>query len=119
MSLRKWALLFGVLFILAGIAGFMPMFTPNGKLLGIFQVDPMHNWIHLVSGIVALLAMSKRAFAKLYFIVFGIIYGLVAISGFVYPEHMMMMQMNMADHLLHIVIAVVALYVGFTAKASA
>jgi hypothetical protein len=117
-SVRVWSFLFGIIFVAIGVAGFMPMFMTDDKLLGIFQVDAMHNIVHLVSGVVALLAaMSSAVYSRLYFRIFGLIYGVIAIAGFIYGSQMeTMMHMNMADHMLHLVIAIVALYIGFTTK---
>lgn len=118
-KVRVWSFIFGILFVAGGIAGFMPRFMTDDKLFGLFQVDAMHNIVHLVSGIIALLAVSSARYSRLYFRVLGVVYGLIAIAGFVYGNEMaatMHMQMNMADHILHIVIAVVALYIGFTTK---
>src|SRR4051812_32214391 len=53
------AILFGLVFLLVGILGFVPAATPdtNGMpmLLGIFHVNTVHNFIHLASGVVFLL----------------------------------------------------------------
>src|SRR3990167_8469380 len=119
---RIFAILFGIGFIFAGVAGFLPMFMPDGLLLGYFEVDAMHNLVHLISGIIAILAATNYRYAKLYFQVFGIIYGIVTIAGFVLGGdfNFMMMHMNMADNILHLGITIVALYLEFaTKKASA
>lgn len=114
--LRMIAFLFGVAFILAGVAGYLPSFTQNGLLFGYFMVNPMHNMVHIVSGLVAIFACTNAGYAKWFFRLFGIIYGLVAISGFYWHGDLMMMHMNMADNMLHTVIAIVSLYLGFVAK---
>jgi hypothetical protein len=113
LGIRTFAILFGIVFIAVGIAGFLPMFTTDNMLLGLFMVDPMHNWVHIASGIVAFLAATKIGYAKLFFQVFGIVYGLVAILGFVWNGDLILMQVNMADNFLHAAIAVVSLYLGF------
>jgi Domain of unknown function (DUF4383) len=53
---KTLALLFGVVFLLIGILGFVPAVTPNEMLLNIFHVNAAHNAVHLLTGIVALLA---------------------------------------------------------------
>lgn len=112
-SLRFWSGLFGVAFILAGVAGFMPVLAPNDMLLGIFMIDGMHNTIHIISGVIAILAATKARLARMYFIIFGIVYLIVAIAGFANSSNVLGMQMNMADNFLHLVIAIIALYFGF------
>lgn len=107
---------FGAVFLVLGVLGFVPGFTPDGHLLGIFDVDTFHNIIHLSSGVVALFAGFKsEAASRLYFQAFGIVYGLVAILGFVYMDREILglVANNMADNLLHVAIAGSALTLGF------
>lgn len=118
MTLKPFAIIIGIGFIVAGILGFVPHVTVNGLLLGIFAVDPMHNFIHISSGIIALAASCSEKAAKLYFQVFGIIYALVAVLGFVLKGHILMMHMNMADNYLHVVLAIIILYLGFVFKSA-
>jgi len=119
MFLRIMALLFGIGFLFAGVAGFMPQFTPNNLLFGYFGVSPIHNAIHLASGVVALIAATDFRYAKWYFILFGLVYGAVAIVGVAQPQMMSMgtmMNMNPADNMLHGGIAIVSLLLGLTAR---
>ena len=58
MNVRTLAKVFGVVFVLVGILGFVPGITSGGHLLGIFEVDTTHNIIHLISGILAFVAVS-------------------------------------------------------------
>ncbi|MBC7764794.1 DUF4383 domain-containing protein, partial [Microbacteriaceae bacterium] len=45
-------MVFGVVFVAIGVLGFVPgVTTEDGLLLGIFQVSPLHNVIHILSGI--------------------------------------------------------------------
>ena len=114
--LKTVAKIFGIVLFMIGVLGFVPALTPNGHLLGIFHVDTLHNIIHLASGIIALFCgfLSVRA-AQLYFQIFGVVYGLVAVLGFVYMENDILgvLANNMADNLLHVVIAGSALALGF------
>lgn len=113
--LRVLSFLFGIAFIAAGILGFLPAFVSDGNLLlGIFEVDTMHNCVHLISGIIAILASTKVNLAKLYFQIFGIIYAIVTIVGFWRAGDIFgIMHVNMADNFLHLVIAIIALFLGF------
>ena len=120
--LKTMAYIFGVVFLLIGILGFIPAFTPTntGLLLGIFHVDAIHNLVHLLSGAAALYAgMTSAKTAKMYFQIFGVVYALVAVLGFIDPSGdklIGLMASNVADTWLHVVIAVVALYLGFASK---
>ena len=114
--LKTWAWIFAVAFIVIGILGFVPgITTADGHLLGIFEVDPLHNIIHLLSGLVALFVVFGSAAAQqMYFKVFGIVYLLVTIIGFVQGDTVLgLINTNMADHILHLLIAIVSLWLGF------
>jgi hypothetical protein len=115
MNIQKAAKWFGIIFILLGVLGFVPGVTTDGYLLGIFHVDTVHNVIHLLSGIVALCCAGSASAAKSYFKIFGVIYGLVTIIGFTNGESILgIFSINAADNVLHLLISVVALYLGFS-----
>lgn len=115
--IQKLAWIFGAVFVLVGVLGFVPALTPDGYLLGIFEVDTLHNVIHLLSGVLALGAAWTGVYARLYFQVFGVVYGVVAVVGFLQGGSVLgLFPVNAADHLLHLVIAAVALYAGFAMK---
>ena len=62
------AVLFGVVFLLVGILGFVPAVTKDQMLLGIFHVNAAHNCVHLLSGVVALLCgMCGAGASRWYF----------------------------------------------------
>lgn len=117
--LKKAALLFGIVFIVIGIAGFIPALLTDdvdgvGKLLGLFLVSPLHNVIHLASGAAALAAAGSSRTARLYFQIFGVVYALVTILGFIQGDNVLgLIDVNAADNLLHLVISAASLYLGF------
>lgn len=117
--LKTAAIVFGIFFIVAGVGGFFPSLAPHGMLFGIFMVGPVHNTIHLASGLAAFLcAFAGVGAARKYFQIFGVVYLLVALLGFVYGNEplMGMVEHNKADIGLHIAIAAVALFLGFAGK---
>lgn len=121
--LKTAAIIFGVFFIIAGIGGFVPGLAPamgDGRMLfGIFMVGPVHNAIHLASGAAALIcAFTSVGATRKYFQIFGVVYLLVALIGFVYGDSKLlgMVEHNKHDIWLHIVIAAAALFLGFVAK---
>jgi hypothetical protein len=117
--LRSAAKVFGFVLLAIGIMGFIPGLTPDDHLLSVFHVDPLHNLIHLGSGAVSLWAgyTSRRA-SRMYFQVFGLVYALVALLGFMAGDGDVLgvLANNMADTWLHVVIASSALYLGFGSK---
>ena len=81
---QKLAFVFGIVFLLVGILGFIPGITENapgdfagenseGSLLGVFQTSVLHNLAHLAFGI-GILAARKHATALTYLLVGGIAY---------------------------------------------
>jgi uncharacterized protein DUF4383 len=111
------AVLFGVVFLLVGILGFVPAVTKDEMLLGIFHVNTAHNAVHLLSGVVALLCgMSGVCASRWYFRIFGLVYAAVAVMGFMAGGDTMLLGLisnNMADTWLHVGIAAVSLLLGF------
>lgn len=118
--LKLIAILFGLLMIVLGILGFLPDFTPRGFLFGIFSVNPMHNVVHLLTGILALVCgLSNSLAAKVFFILFGLVYGAIAVFGFMHGDGLFYgMAINQADNWLHTAISLFSLYVGFFVKKS-
>ncbi|MEO8485476.1 MAG: DUF4383 domain-containing protein [Betaproteobacteria bacterium] len=117
--LKKIGLAFGVIMLLAGIAGYVPALVPDGKLLGIFAVNGAHNLVHVATGVVALvLAFASPGNLSMFFKVFGIVYGLVAVLGMFAGEQPLLgiIAHNMADMWLHVAIAAFSLWVGFGMK---
>jgi hypothetical protein len=114
------AKVFGVVFLVIGVLGFVPQATPDHMLLGVFHVNAFHNLVHIASGAIALFAASRgpRA-AQTYFRVFGIVYGLVAVLGFFEGEGEILgvLANNMADVWLHVGIAALSLLLGFGVRA--
>ena len=122
-ALKKVAIGFGAALTLVGIMGFIGLFTSaaNGheKLLGLFEVDTLHNIIHLASGLVCLAASRNVATSQLFFKVFSFVYGLVTLLGFIQGHTVLgPIDINPADNLLHIAITLFALYFGFAFKTS-
>jgi hypothetical protein len=122
--LKKAALVFGIVFVVIGIGGFLPFLVTKDSagmdlLLGLFMVSALHNVIHLVSGVAALASSATEKYARLYFQVFGVVYALVTVIGFVQGDTVLgLIHVNMADNLLHLVIALASLYLGFGMKST-
>lgn len=114
--MKRFAIIFGAILLVIGIAGFVPALTPDGRIFGIFAVDAMHNVVHIVTGLAAIAcAMASELAARTFFRIFGVVYGLIAVLGFMTggDGQVMGMAMNMADHVLHVGIAAISLWAGF------
>lgn len=103
----------GIVLLIIGIIGFV-----NAPVLGIFEVNTIHNIVHILSGVIAIIAVSSsESAARLYLIIFGIVYGLVTIVGFVNGGDIFgLFTANQADNYLHAAITLVCLGVGFGGK---
>lgn len=109
----------GVVFVLIGVIGFV-----NNPILGLFGVNLLHNLIHLLSGVVLLAVgfLNRGIYARVTNQVFGVVYLLVGLLGFLAPgiaNPLLGMDVGnpIADHVLHLLLAVVFLGVGFGVKA--
>src|SRR5690606_30286113 len=92
-ALQRAALWIGVIFLLIGIAGFIPGVTTNydqmafagaeseALLLGIFQVSILHNIVHLLFGVWGLAAARSFSGSRMFLIGGGLIYGLLWVYG--------------------------------------
>ncbi len=113
---KTLGMLFGIVFLAVGILGFVPGVTNNEMLLGIFMVNTAHSVVHIVSGAIFLIAsMSGAGAARIWFQIFGVIYAVVAILGFMNPSGPLlgMISNNPNDTYLHVVLAVLMLAIGF------
>ncbi|TSC79650.1 MAG: conserved membrane protein of unknown function [Candidatus Peregrinibacteria bacterium Gr01-1014_25] len=103
--------LLGIVLVAVGVLGFV---LPS-PLLGYFEVDTLHNVVHLVSGLIGLWAASQGvATSRLFLLIFGVVYGAVTVIGFAMGGSILgLFMVNMADNYLHAVIAAVCLGFGF------
>ena len=126
-NMQRAATAVGAVFLLVGIAGFIPGLTTDydtmefagheseALLLGVFQVSILHNIVHLLFGVAGLALARTWNTARLYLIGGGVIYGLLWIYGLVVDkEHQAnFVPLNTADDWLHFVIAVGMVGLGF------
>jgi hypothetical protein len=108
------AMLAGLVFLLVGIAGFIPGITTNlydgldfagdgseAELLGIFQVSVLHNIVHLLFGAGLFMAATPEG-ARNYLIGAGVIYLVLFVLGIVGGADWI--PANNADDWLHLVL---------------
>ncbi|MBV9570963.1 MAG: DUF4383 domain-containing protein [Alphaproteobacteria bacterium] len=126
LNARNAAFVLGIVFLIVGVLGYVPNpivgHTSDGSQ-AIFAANTTHNLVHIISGIFLLLGAYTALTPSLALKILGIVYALVAVLGFIMPgENGMMLgmiEMNMADHLLHVVLAVIILAAGFALPATA
>lgn len=129
MSLHVFARIFGVIFLLVGVAGFIPALTPAhshpdvtmnasmGMLLGLFPVNILHNIVHILFGLWGLIAGANYAASRVYFRFVAVIYALLAIMGLIDAGNLHttfgLIPLYGNDVWLHALIALVSGYLGF------
>jgi hypothetical protein len=127
MSKRGFATILGLLFLLAGILGFVPpliwpaqggalaMDSPHGLLLGIFPVNAAHNGAHILFGLWGLAAARSAGAAMLYARAVAILYALLTLMGMIpgLDDLFGLMPLYGNDIWLHLGIAATAAYFGW------
>ena len=121
-TVQRVAQIFGIVFILVAIVGFVtsgssmeadPEIAP--KIFGLFPVNLLHNVVHLLFGIWGLAASRSFEGSRSYGRIGGIVYLLLAVIGFVSPDGFGMVPLGGHDIWLHVVLALGLLAAGFTA----
>lgn len=114
---KNLTLIFGIVFVVVGLLGFIGGLGIVGPT-GIFATNTLHDVVHLLTGIVLILvAVSAPSKSKSALIIFGVVYLLVTIVGFVVGEgEVLGILMNSADHYLHLVLTIVLLIGAFASK---
>ncbi|MET4099866.1 hypothetical protein ABIB37_002103 [Agrococcus sp. UYP10] len=116
---RLVATIFGAVYLLVGVLGLFVaggniVGQEGGLLLGIFQVNHLHNVAHLIIG-GALLAAGLRSTpaAKGTNTTVGAVYLLLGIVGFfLVGTPLNILALNAPDHILHLASAIVLLGAG-------
>lgn len=113
---RVFALLFGAVLVLVGLLGFVPQFvSDDGLLLGIFGINALHNVVHVLTGLLGLVLGYYAGGASLFNKVGGVLYLLVFVVGAIAVAlgSGLFLNLNWADNLLHLALALVVGAVGF------
>ena len=132
MSVRYFALVLGIIFLLIGILGFIPGLTVmpethqhdlavegpgHGYLLGLFHVNVLHNLIHLLFGVWGIIAYRTFDASRIYSRSVAVIYGVLTIMGLIPGLNTVfgLVPIHGHDVWLHLMIAAAAAYFGFAA----
>ncbi len=122
---RPWpqvlGLAFGAIYLLVGIVGFFVTGFDNfagneqHEMLVIFQINPLHNIVHILIGVVGLALSRTLAGAKTFGLLLAVGYGLAFIYGVIaVGKDWDFLNINWADNILHLLSAIVggAIYAG-------
>jgi hypothetical protein len=125
------ATIMGVVFLLVGIVGFV---APG---VGGFHLSTAHNLIHIISGALSLYfgLAGTLSGARLFCLVFGAVYGLLGVAGFLLgaPGSPSMpgmdadsrlfkvlpgrLELGTSDHTFHVLLALVYIVAGLLTRA--
>ncbi|MFG1954979.1 DUF4383 domain-containing protein [Micromonospora sp. NPDC048830] len=113
---QRAAAVFGVVFLLVGVLGFIPGITTRyddlyfaghtseAKLLGVFQVSVLHNIVHLAFGVAGLVLSRSVHGARTFLVGGGAIYLVLWLYGLVVDHRTAanFIPVNSADNWLHL-----------------
>jgi hypothetical protein len=130
LNVRYFALVLGIMFLLVGVAGFIPgLVQPGpehglrvhgpgeGYLFGLFHVNLLHNLVHILFGIWGIAAYARFDAARLFARVVAISYGVLVLFGLC-PSPMIntiwgLVPVHGHDVWLHAVLALAGAYFGW------
>jgi uncharacterized membrane protein HdeD (DUF308 family) len=113
---KSLALVIGIVFLLVGAAGLFPNTIVGENAM--FVTDFTHNLIHLVVGLIFVLVAEKAtAKSSATLKTLGVIVIIVAALGFFYGTSIFgFISTNAASNWFHLVIGLISLIAGFSAK---
>lgn len=117
--MRAFAYIIGIVFLIIGVAGFVPNLVIEEHLVVVFHVNFWLNTLHVASGIFALLAgFSPRVILRLYYQIFGVLYAILALLGFIYGEREILdfLASNSPDTWFHVIVAIACLILGYASR---
>ncbi len=132
MPIRTFATIFGVVFLLAGLSGFVPALSPthvhhdlnvtagSRLALGLFPVNVLHNVVHLLFGVWGLLTARSVSGSIVYAKGVALIYAVLTVLGLIPVTDTVfgLVPIYGNDIWLHAGLALVAGYFGFVQKRS-
>jgi hypothetical protein len=117
LSLQRVTLALGVLYVAIGVLGFVPGITSNGLLLGIFQVNTLHNIAHLALGAVLIWGGMSPSYVMVNKVL-AVVFAVLVVASFVAPV-LEQLPLNPPDTVLHLASMILTGYIGFIAGSSA
>ena len=116
-------MLFGWIYTIVGIAGFIPAlggsFSMTGStLLGVAPVNVLHNIVHLIIGIAGLTMSRTEEGAGTFCKTFGIVLLLLGIIGFIQPNLFGILPIGGGDIWIHLITGAILAVAGFASAPS-
>ncbi len=114
---RPWpqtvGLVFGAVYLLVGIVGFFvtgfrDFAQPSDATLILFDINPLHNIVHILIGVVGLALSRTLAGARTFGMLLAVGYGAAFLYGlFAVGQDWDFLNLNWADNILHLLSAIV------------
>ena len=130
MNTQLFARIYGIVFLIVGVGGFIPGLTQphehpgltveaaSGMELGLFPVNVLHNIVHLAFGVWGLVASRGFDASRLYARSVAVIYALLTVLGLIPATNTVFGLVPIYGHdvWLHALLAGVAAYFGFVLR---
>ena len=129
MNTRTFALAAGIVYLVVGVAGFIPALGDDRDLpdlavdalyfdlFWLFPVNVLHSLVHLLIGVLGVLASRSYDGARLYARALAVVYALLAVMGLIDAGDLdttfELIPLFSHDIWLHALTAAVAAYFGF------
>lgn len=117
---RTLALVVAAVYLAVGIVGFLVTgfdrfaAVTGERLLGIFELNPLHNIVHIVVGVLGLALARTLAGARMYGWILAAAYGVVFLYGLwaVGNRSGNILSLNWADNILHLLTVLLGLLIA-------
>jgi hypothetical protein len=133
MRVRYFALVFGIVYVVVGLAGFVPgLMTHNdmpemaigalsGRLLGLFPVNAVHTLVHIVIGLWGIFAWRSFTASRTYAQSVAVIFAVLTIAGLIRGLNTLFGLVPLFGHdvWLHAGTTIIAAYFGFATQRGA
>ncbi|MDQ4036502.1 MAG: DUF4383 domain-containing protein [Chloroflexota bacterium] len=108
---RTVAAVFGAIYLLVGLVGFVL----TSPLLGLFEVNALHNIVHIVLGAILLYGSTSYAAAIQTTRGVGAVLLVLGVLGFITPDGFGLVPLGGNDIWLHLATGAILLATGFMA----
>jgi hypothetical protein len=115
---RTVAAVFGAVYVVAGLAGFVLVDGGEGVLFGLFDVNALHNIVHILLGAILLYGATSTSAALMTTRGVGVVLLLLGILGIPFPDGFDLVPLGGNDIWLHLVTGAILLAAGFMGESA-
>jgi hypothetical protein len=132
MRTRYFALIFGIVYLIVGIAGFIPglmihnmpdmaVNALSGRLFGLFPVNLLHSLVHVLIGLWGILVWRSFKASRTYAQSVAAIFAVLTVIGIIPPLNTLfgLIPLFGNDVWLHLITTIIAAYFGFSTERGA